>query len=248
MTLQWTIPPGARSLLPSPPRTDATVSASPADRWRPTALNPSLTAARWRPRAAAHPSRGLPPAATIRPPAGVAQWLEQRNHNPRVAGSNPASGIRENPLEIRGLSRFCCGRFDAAGHTGSSSGSRRCRVEALAPCATRTRRSATSLFAPSGAALYGASAFVPLFGGFCGFSDSGICGCLRVSCCPSVAHERISSGRGATALSRKAAALQARGGLREGSDHPAESSPVRLLDAADGWSHTSLAPVSSPRA
>jgi large subunit ribosomal protein L33 len=27
--------------------------------------------------------------ATLTPRGGVAQWLEQRNHNPRVGGSNP---------------------------------------------------------------------------------------------------------------------------------------------------------------
>ena len=59
------------------------------------------------------------------------------------------------------------------------------------PCSLRsgvTSSSANSLFVPSVAALDGCSAFAPLIGGFCGFSGGAICGCLRVSCCPSVAH------------------------------------------------------------
>jgi hypothetical protein len=43
------------------------------------------------------PKAVAPPAATIRTPAGVAQWLEQRNHNPRVGGSNPSSGTERKP-------------------------------------------------------------------------------------------------------------------------------------------------------
>jgi len=52
--------------------------------------------------------------------------------------------------------------------------------------AAEARSRANSLFAPTVAAVYGRSAFAPLIAGFCRFSDDAICGCLRVSCCPSV--------------------------------------------------------------
>ncbi len=34
------------------------------------------------------------PATKIKSDAGVAQWLEQWNHNPCVGGSNPSVGIK----------------------------------------------------------------------------------------------------------------------------------------------------------